>query len=119
MLVWERRLAVVALATVVVAWIVGLLRYDTDVGPFLSQALRRANKFEECRGGIFAGIETDGNEQRIVGYVAIGESDGYGGPMRTGVIRPATKTHFLATSSFEMVPNRSTKTGPSSSGAGG
>ena len=78
-------MAVVALATVVVAWLVGLHRYETDITPFLKQALPRANRFEACHTGVYTGIEAVCGEQRIVGYVAIGEADGYGGPMRVAV----------------------------------
>jgi len=79
----QRTLAVVALATVVVAWFVGLYRHETDISPFLKQVLPQADTFERCDTGIYTGIE--GAERRTVGYVAIGEAGGYGGPMRVAV----------------------------------
>jgi uncharacterized protein with FMN-binding domain len=82
---WERRLAVVALVTVVVAWAVGWYRQETDLAPFLKQALPSAERFEECQTEIFAGWEAFEEEHRIVGYVAIGRADGYGGPMQVAV----------------------------------
>ena len=81
----ERILAVVALVTVVVAWAVGWSRRRQDLAPFLEQALSDASRFEECHTGIFAGWGTVEDEQRIVGYVAVGQADGYGGPMRVAV----------------------------------
>lgn len=81
----QRTLAVVALAAVAAAWLVGLYRHQTDLAPFLNEALPRAERFQQCQAGIYAAAETVGAEQRTVGYVAIGEADGYGGPMRVAV----------------------------------
>lgn len=82
---WERRLAVVALVTVAVAWAVGWYYREQELAPFLKQTLPHADRFEECRTGVFAGWEAPEAEERIVGYVAIGQAHGYGGPMYVAV----------------------------------
>jgi len=71
--------------TVVAAWAVGWFQRQQDLAPFLRQALPEADRFGECHTGIFAGWGTVEDEQRIVGYVAVGQADGYGGPMRVAV----------------------------------
>ncbi len=86
----ERNLAVVALATIAIAWLVGMRRHEADLSAFLSRTLPGASEFQACQAGIFAGIDTSHAGQQIVGYVAIGEADGYGGPMRVAVgVSPA------------------------------
>ncbi len=85
MLVRQRILAVVVLASLVAAWLVGWHRNQTDIAPFLKQALPRASTFELRREGVHVGNEVVGAEQRVAGYVAIGEAGGYGGPMRVAV----------------------------------
>jgi len=81
----ERALALIALASVIVAWFIGWQRYDTELAPLLQQSLPGADRFEECGPGIFAGRKTTEAEQPIVGYVAIGQGTGYGGPMKVVV----------------------------------
>ena len=85
MRVWERRLAVPALVTVVAAWAVGWSGRQQDLAPFLAQALSGADRFEKCHTDIFTGWGAVDDEQRIVGYVAVGQANGYGGPMRVAV----------------------------------
>jgi len=95
---WERKLAVVAMLTIVAAWIIGLLRYEPDIVPFLREAMPGADRFELCQEGLYAAISPRGRtsdtskddaantpEQTTIGYVALGQADGYGGPMRVAV----------------------------------
>ncbi len=85
MKVWERRLAFLALVTVVAAWAVGWSGRQQDLAPFLKETLPDADRFEECHTGIFAGWGTVEDQQRIVGYVGVGQAQGYGGPMCVAV----------------------------------
>jgi hypothetical protein len=81
----ERRLALLALAILVIAWIGGSLRATSSVVPYLTAALPGAQRFEPLAGGIYAGWAGEATTGQPLGYVAAGEATGYGGPMKVAV----------------------------------
>jgi len=81
----ERTLALFALATIIFAWVAGTIRHKEELDPFIKQALPAANDFQALPNSIFTGSVHDKEGKRTIGYVAVGESSGYGGPLRVAV----------------------------------
>jgi len=81
----ETRLAIVALASVVLAWLAGLFRYEADLAPFLHRAVPEADRFDALAGQIYAGRASQDSDAATVGYAAVSEAQGYGGPLRVAV----------------------------------
>lgn len=81
----ERIAGVVALVTVVAAWVIGMPRRGPDVAPFLNHALPQASQFAPPREGIYEGRNPQDASVPIVGYVTLAQADGYGGPVRVAV----------------------------------
>ncbi|MFW5943169.1 MAG: FMN-binding protein [bacterium] len=77
----ERIVAVLAIVSLVVAWFVGLALNRTDVTPLLSEALPAAEEFEPLGDEMYAAY----NGHEPIGYVALGEAEGYGGPISVAV----------------------------------
>jgi hypothetical protein len=77
----DRLAALAATATLVVAWLAGAALSPVDVTPFLPDALTSAERFEPLEGDTFAAFR---GEERL-GFVATGESAGYGGPLTVAV----------------------------------
>ena len=82
---FERIAGVVALATIIAAWLIGGLGSKTDLTASLRQALPQATQFKPLTDGIYAGHDSRIEGDQTVGYVAIARASGYGGPMRTAV----------------------------------
>ncbi|MBI4785623.1 MAG: FMN-binding protein [Chloroflexi bacterium] len=78
----ERLLGVLALATIAVAWWIGVIRQSTDISGYLPKALPKATRFVGQANGIYAGYDSS---NRLVGYVGVGDAAGYGGPMQVVV----------------------------------
>jgi Na+-translocating ferredoxin:NAD+ oxidoreductase RnfG subunit len=78
----ERRLGLLAVLTIIAAWIIGGVLKGSAVDPYLPQALPTAAHFSKLSSGIYAG--EDANNQ-VIGYVGVGEASGYGGPMQLAV----------------------------------
>lgn len=81
----ERTIALIALATVICAWVGGALRYKKDLIPFIKQALPSADEFKTLSSIMYAGFVHDEAGERTIGYVAIEAAPGYGGPLRIAV----------------------------------
>lgn len=60
------------------AWVYGYLTSRTDVAPLVKDVIPGAARVE-LRGKLFIGLAEDGKQ--VVGYAALGESSGYGGPI--------------------------------------
>lgn len=73
----DRRFMVLALALIAVAWIVGYARNGADVAPLVPDVLPGATRVEN-EGDLFIGRDGKGD---IVGFAALGEAPGYGGPL--------------------------------------
>ena len=68
----------VTLLLIGIAWVYGYLTSGTDVAPLVQEVISEAASVE-MRGRLFIGLAEDG--ERVVGYAALGESSGYGGPI--------------------------------------
>lgn len=65
------------------AWVIGLNRMKSDLMPAVQAALPGADRFEDLDGDLYAGYGPEAQEP--LGYVALGEGSGYGGPLRVAV----------------------------------
>lgn len=82
---FERIAAVVALVTIILAWVVGALRQEADLIPFIKKALPGAVYLESVSNGIYAGKASNQTGTPVLGYAAIDKAGGYGGPMQVAV----------------------------------
>ena len=103
----ERILAITAIVSLVMAWFVGFSINKIDYEPALQAAAPDAERFEEVTGDTWAAYQGDG----LLGYVAVGEADGYGGPMQVAtfvdmegvVMGTAVVSHKETPSFFDRV----------------
>jgi NosR/NirI family nitrous oxide reductase transcriptional regulator len=80
----DRILGVAAIVTIIIAWVVGYLQSNAVVEPFLYQALPEAERIEMVSGDTYAAYASNSPEA-LLGYISIGEANGYGGPMKVAV----------------------------------
>jgi NosR/NirI family transcriptional regulator, nitrous oxide reductase regulator len=80
----ERALALLAIGLIFAVWFLGGLRAESSLMPAIQQALPDADHFTKSADGLYSGW-ADPTEQSLVGYVAIGLADGYGGPLTMAV----------------------------------
>ncbi|MGD2245489.1 MAG: FMN-binding protein [Candidatus Aminicenantes bacterium] len=81
---FERILAVLALVLLFIAWVSGTFRAEADLAPLLKKALPEANYFEPSSGGNYSAWK-DEAKSRLLGYVAVGTANGYGGELKVAV----------------------------------
>lgn len=74
----ERLLAVAAIVTLVIAWFAGYALNGTDYEPVLAEAAPAADRFEPLADDTWTAYQGE----TVLGYVAVGEADGYGGPLQ-------------------------------------
>jgi hypothetical protein len=74
----ERILAIAAIVTLVIAWFVGYSLNGIEYEPVLAEAAPAADRFEPLDKDTWAAYQGD----ELLGYVAAGEADGYGGPLQ-------------------------------------
>ncbi len=74
----ERILGLTAVATVLMAWILGTYIGNDEVSRYLKKAMPTADRFEFMSDGIYTGYK----DQMVSGYLCITQNDGYGGPMK-------------------------------------
>jgi NosR/NirI family transcriptional regulator, nitrous oxide reductase regulator len=79
----NRIFTAVALALILGAWVIGFLRHTKDIMPAVQQALPGADRFETAGSELYAGYNQE--TEQLVGYVALGEGNGYGGPLKVAV----------------------------------
>jgi Na+-translocating ferredoxin:NAD+ oxidoreductase RnfG subunit len=80
----ERLLALSALGLIALVWIFGAIRAEANLMPAIQQAMPEANHFKRQADGLYLAYQ-DTSEQALMGYVALGEADGYGGPLTLAV----------------------------------
>ena len=80
----DRVLAIAALTTIVIAWFAGAARASSDLQPAIKQALPAAGHIEQLDTSLFAGYADD-TKTELLGYVAIAQASGYGGPLTLAV----------------------------------
>lgn len=76
----DRILAIVALVAIVAVWFVGRSRAEAELTPFLKQAQPEAGRLEPLDHGYYAAWR-DGTDGQLLGYLATGTGDGYGGEL--------------------------------------
>lgn len=109
----ERMLAVGAIVLIAVVWIVSATRSEANYADAVQEALPEAHHFDEREGKIFAAW-ADADEQELLGYVAIGTANGYGGELELAVaVNPegsiiglSVVTHKETQSWFDRVLNQ-------------
>jgi hypothetical protein len=80
----ERILGVVALALLIVAWVLGAVRAESDLMPAVRQALPDAQHFERQTTRTYVAW-ADRSRTKLLGYVSIASATGYGGPLTMAV----------------------------------
>ncbi len=80
----ERIFAIIALVLIAVVWIVGAQRAESGLQPAVESAMPGAEHIVRIEDGLYEAWE-DSSEENLLGYVAIGEADGYGGPFTMAV----------------------------------
>jgi len=80
----DRILAIIALVTILAAWVIGTTLSEGDVYPSLQIAFPEADRFEPINGSGFTAIQSQ-PEETTLGYVALATANGYGGPMKLAV----------------------------------
>lgn len=78
----QRILTVAALVILILAWVLGTLRQEADLEPFLKQAFPEADSFEPVAPGIYEAKKgTKKGTGQKMGHAAIGKASGYAGPL--------------------------------------
>jgi uncharacterized protein with FMN-binding domain len=80
----DRIFGIIAVLAIVAAWVFGALRAKSDLMPAVWASMPEADHFIELDDGIYQAWG-DSAEEELLGYVAIGEASGYGGPMNLAV----------------------------------
>ena len=80
----ERTFAVISILIIIAAWIVGGARAEADLQPAVEQALQIAGHFERVNNDLYVGYNDD-TKTELVGFVAIAQAHGYGGPLTLAV----------------------------------
>ena len=80
----ERILAVSALALIGLVWVLGAIRAEANQLEAVRQAMPQASHFERVDDGVYSAW-VDRSERELIGYVAIGTANGYGGPLQLAV----------------------------------
>ncbi len=80
----ERLLAVSALALIGLVWVLGAIRAEANLLEAVQRAMPQASHFERVDDGVYSAW-ADRSERELIGYVAIGTANGYGGPLRLAV----------------------------------
>lgn len=78
----ERILGLGAILTIIAAWFIGAAIKQASAESYLAQALPSAYGFQEVSAGLYSAKDPADN---TIGYVAVGEATGYGGPIRLAV----------------------------------
>ncbi|HSM56956.1 MAG TPA: FMN-binding protein [Candidatus Sulfomarinibacteraceae bacterium] len=73
----ERWFMVATVVLILTAWLYGYFTSGTAVAPLVKEVLPAAENVEQ-RGSLFVGQDAAGE---VIGYAAVGEAPGYGGPL--------------------------------------
>jgi hypothetical protein len=80
----ERIFALLALILIVAFWIVGSIRAESGLLPAVQQAMPDADHVVREQNGLYSAWAKSSPDS-LLGYVALGEADGYGGPFTMAV----------------------------------
>ena len=101
----ERILGGIAVITLIAAWVIGALRARADLMPAVRQALPTADHVEEIDNGLYRAWG-DPAEMDLLGFIALGEANGYGGPMVMAVaVSPDGEIIGVAVASDKETPS--------------
>jgi hypothetical protein len=78
----ELLLGVLAVVTILVAWVIGARLVDADLDTYLKLACPEAVRFESVNGNTFTALSA---LDETIGYISISSANGYGGPMTLAV----------------------------------
>jgi len=92
----DRLFSIIALILISIAWIAGRFRPEVDLTPFLQQTFPEAQKFEPVSDLTYSVWQTT-PEKKIIGYIALGEAQGYGGKLQVMVAVSANGTILNST----------------------
>lgn len=102
----DRFISVIALVTIVIAWIIGTFRSEIDLNPFLKQTFPEADHFEYISKEIYS-MWKGKFEKQLIGYLTTGTAHGYGGTMKLivavspkGIVLNQTIVYHKETFSF-------------------
>ncbi|MFC2164475.1 4Fe-4S binding protein [Acidobacteriota bacterium] len=92
----ERRLALVAVIIIIIAWGLGTFRAEADLLPFLEQTMPTADRLDLVSVGTYAAWKTE-PEETLIGYVTSGKAHGYAGEITLAVaLSPSGTVEGLA-----------------------
>lgn len=74
----DRIILVASVVLVAAAWVYGFLSNGTDIAPLVPEVIPGAAHIEKD-GDLFIGLDAD--RAQVLGYAAVGEAPGYGGPI--------------------------------------
>ncbi len=80
----DRVFAIGALLLIAAVWIASAVRTRADLMPVVRRTVPEAHHIVEQDNGVFSAW-TDETETEVVGRIAIGTADGYGGPLQVAV----------------------------------
>lgn len=80
----ERMLAVLALVLIAIVWVIGSLRAEADLLPAVIGAIPETHHVSRVDDDLYQAWG-DEAEQNLLGYVALGKANGYGGEMIVAV----------------------------------
>jgi NosR/NirI family transcriptional regulator, nitrous oxide reductase regulator len=80
----ERWLGILALVSILIAWFAGSARASNDLLPAVERAMPGAGTVERIENELYAAYQDEAGSE-LLGYVAIAEASGYGGPLTLAV----------------------------------
>lgn len=103
---WNKRAALFAVVTIIIAWIVGYSINKTPA-PDCKNVLPEAELCKPLGGDTFEGVvQNDDRTETVVGWASISEAPGYAGPIRVMVgINPAGDVLGIFVISHTETPN--------------
>lgn len=117
----KRLWAVIVLFLIFSAWVLGALHSEINLIPYVHRAVPEADHVVRVTDGLYTAWE-DSSENNLLGYIAIGSGNGFGGPLTVTVaVNPSGVIIGTVITSQKETPawmNRVSKSGLLSSIAG-
>lgn len=77
-------MAVLAVIIIIAAWLIGYLRTESSLLPHFKKLYPEAGHFEHLTGDVYS-AKAEESEGDLLGYIGIGEENGYGGTLMVAV----------------------------------
>lgn len=88
----RRSLAVSTIVLIGIVWLLGSVRFESDIFPHVHRSIPEADHIVKKTNGLYSAWE-DNTEVNLLGHIVLGEANGYGGPLTIAVaINPSGKT---------------------------